>query len=235
LDDRGEIASGKRADLLLVKGDPTKDISATRDIVAVWKLGVKNDRNSYRTAIEKEADAAAKSALSPAPHGLGPGLISDFEDGKVGAKFGAGWSVSTDSIMGGKSSAEMNVVDGGAANSQHSLGVQGNVDGALPFAWAGAMFSPGEQVFAPANLSPKKELTFWAKGDGKTYRVMVFTESGGRIPAQQDFVAGKEWKQFTFPFSAFNGTDGHDLAAILFVGGPAAGKFDFQIDEVALK
>jgi imidazolonepropionase-like amidohydrolase len=38
LNDRGEIAPGKRADLLLVKGDPTHDITVTRDIVAVWKL-----------------------------------------------------------------------------------------------------------------------------------------------------------------------------------------------------
>jgi len=36
-------------------------------------------------------------------------------------------------------------------------------------------------------------------------------------------------------WGAFNGTDGHDVAAILFVGGPGAGKFDFQIDEVKLE
>ena len=53
LDDRGQIAVGKRADLLLVKGDPTQDITATRDIVSVWKLGVEDDRASYRAAIEK--------------------------------------------------------------------------------------------------------------------------------------------------------------------------------------
>jgi imidazolonepropionase-like amidohydrolase len=40
LDDRGSIAAGKRADLLLVEGDPTHDILATRQIVAVWKTGV---------------------------------------------------------------------------------------------------------------------------------------------------------------------------------------------------
>jgi imidazolonepropionase-like amidohydrolase len=38
--DRGRIAEGKRADLLLINGDPTIDIRATRDIVGVWKLGV---------------------------------------------------------------------------------------------------------------------------------------------------------------------------------------------------
>jgi imidazolonepropionase-like amidohydrolase len=40
LKDRGRIAPGLRADLLLVRGDPTSDITSTRDIVAVWKAGV---------------------------------------------------------------------------------------------------------------------------------------------------------------------------------------------------
>lgn len=42
--DRGRIAEGKRADLLLINGDPTVDIKATRDIVGVWKLGVQYAR-----------------------------------------------------------------------------------------------------------------------------------------------------------------------------------------------
>ncbi|MFI9385832.1 amidohydrolase family protein [Kutzneria sp. NPDC052558] len=39
LTDRGRIAPGLRADLLLVDGDPTTDISATRNIKAVWCAG----------------------------------------------------------------------------------------------------------------------------------------------------------------------------------------------------
>ena len=35
--DRGRIAPGLRADLLLVNGHPDEDIRATRDIVAVYK------------------------------------------------------------------------------------------------------------------------------------------------------------------------------------------------------
>jgi cytosine/adenosine deaminase-related metal-dependent hydrolase len=42
--DRGRIAKGARADLVLVEGDPTRDIRATRAIVAVWKLGVRVSR-----------------------------------------------------------------------------------------------------------------------------------------------------------------------------------------------
>ena len=37
--DRGRIRPGLRADLLLVDGDPTRDITATRRIVTVWKHG----------------------------------------------------------------------------------------------------------------------------------------------------------------------------------------------------
>ena len=35
LGDRGRVAPGQRADLLLVRGDPTTDILTTREIVAV--------------------------------------------------------------------------------------------------------------------------------------------------------------------------------------------------------
>ena len=38
--DRGRIQTGMRADLLLVDGDPSKDIRATRNIAAIWKRGV---------------------------------------------------------------------------------------------------------------------------------------------------------------------------------------------------
>ena len=51
LDDRGRIAPGLRADLLLVRGDPTVDILATRDIVAVIRGGVLVDREALAAEI----------------------------------------------------------------------------------------------------------------------------------------------------------------------------------------
>ena len=55
LNDRGRIAPGMRADLVLVRGDPTQDITATRDIVGVWKAGVRCDREAYRRQISSES------------------------------------------------------------------------------------------------------------------------------------------------------------------------------------
>ncbi|HEY7417619.1 MAG TPA: amidohydrolase family protein, partial [Ktedonobacteraceae bacterium] len=43
LTDRGLIRAGMRADLVLVEGDPTHEILATRNIVAVWKRGKRVD------------------------------------------------------------------------------------------------------------------------------------------------------------------------------------------------
>ena len=97
------IAPGKRADLLLVKGDPTQDITATRNIVSVWKLGVEDDRASYRAAIEKAKQEAAIAAQAAPPSDPARSLISDFDDGTPNAKFGTAWMLSTDSIAGGKS------------------------------------------------------------------------------------------------------------------------------------
>jgi imidazolonepropionase-like amidohydrolase len=44
--DRGRIEPGRRADLVLVNGDPLDDITATRDIRRIWKRGNDIDRDT---------------------------------------------------------------------------------------------------------------------------------------------------------------------------------------------
>ena len=233
LDDRGQIAPGRRADLLLVNGDPTTDITATRSIVAVWKAGVELDRESYRAALDKAKQSAAKNLASP-PAGSESGLISDFDDAETPrARFGSGWVISTDSFRGGQSTAQMKVVAGGAEGSKGALEIDGTIV-QNSIAWSGAMFFPGSAPMSPVNLSSRKAITFWARGDGKSYRLMVYSQSNGFIPKMQSFTATAEWKKITIPFSEFE-TDGHDVMGIFFGAWAEPGPFSLTIDNIKLE
>ncbi|RZQ60077.1 amidohydrolase family protein [Amycolatopsis suaedae] len=53
LDDRGVLAEGRRADLLLVDGDPTADVTHTRRIRTVWRGGVAHDRAAFGGSAEE--------------------------------------------------------------------------------------------------------------------------------------------------------------------------------------
>ena len=230
LRDRGRIASGLRADLVLVSGDPSTDITATRAIDGIWKEGIRADRKAFAKAV-----AAADAKAASEPTGATAGLVSDFESGNASTGFGAGWSVTTDAMANGKSEAAMKVVDGGANGSSRSFEISGTISPAVAYAWGGAMFSPGQQPMTPANLSSKKEVSFWARGDGKTYRAMIFAESKGYTPLVQNFVADSAWKEYVFPLSAFGGIDGRDIMALMFVGGPQPGLFRLQIDDIRFR
>jgi imidazolonepropionase-like amidohydrolase len=47
LADRGRVAAGQRADLVLVSGDPLSDITATRAIERIWRGGTACDRYAF--------------------------------------------------------------------------------------------------------------------------------------------------------------------------------------------
>ena len=220
LDDRGRIATGMRADLVLVDGDPTRDITATRAIVDVWKGGTRLDRQPPRV---ETAEA------------ISSGKISDFEDGRVSAAFGTGWQVSTDSMMGGSSEATMDVVKPGAGGSAGALQVTGEIKGGAPFAWAGAMFFPATTPMSPVDFSKFKELVFWARGDGREYQLMMFATQFGNIPQSQPFAAGPEWREVVIPLKAFGGMNGSDVRGILFSADPKPGRFSFAIDNVMFR
>jgi hypothetical protein len=164
-------------------------------------------------------------------------IVSNFDEGKVKAAYGM-WIPASDTMNGGKSTSKLDVVEPGAANTKGAMQVTGELVAGGPFIFAGALFSPGAAPMKPANLSKKNTISFWAKGDGKSYTLIVLTEArsgqSGEAPAMTSFTAGPEWKQYTFPFSTFE-TDGSDLSGIGFIRIQEPGKFQFQIDEVEIK
>jgi hypothetical protein len=129
----------------------------------------------------------------------------------------------------------MKVVAGGASGSKGALQISGTVEGKNPSRWAGVMFSPGPTAMAPSNLSSRKSISFWAKGDGKPASVMLFFQANGYMPARQSFTPGPEWKNFKFDLAAFDGCDGSGLMGLFFGASAELGPFAFQLDDVRLE
>jgi beta-glucosidase len=207
----------------------------------VFELMVGPSSDTTSTVLLTVAGAhgeTGRPALPPPPAGSESGMVSNFDEGKVAANYGM-WIPAGDSMNGGKSASTLNVLEPGAEGTKGALQVSGEVVGgtSVPFAFAGALYFPGAAPMQPVNLSGKKEISFWAKGDGKSYTLIVLTETrNGRNgpPAMTVFTAGPEWKQYTFPFSTFE-TDGSDLSGLGFVHVQESGKFQFEIDQLEIK
>ena len=232
LEGRGRVAVGLRADLVLVRGDPTADVTASRDIARVWKGGVTFDREAYVARMEEAR--AARAAVASAPP-RGPGPISDFEDG-MGAAFGAGWSETTDAMMGGKSTVTVAVEPAGGSRGGSALRITGEVVAGSPFPWSGAMVFPGAQPMAATNLSGAGGIAFLARGDGATYQVLLFHEAGGMAPSVVEFTAGTEWAEQVIPWARFGAAaDGRGVMGIAFVAGGPPRTFELRLDDVELR
>jgi hypothetical protein len=207
----------------------------------VYELMVGPSSDKTTTARLTVAGANGDTGLppkSPAPAGSESGMVSNFDDLKVAANYGT-WIGAGDTMNGGKSTATLDVVQPGADGTKGALQVTGEVIGGQsgPFSFAGALYSPGSTPMQPVNLSSKKTISFWAKGDGKSYMLVVLTEArngSNGPPAMTPFAAGPEWKQYTFPFSAFE-TDGSDLTGLGFIHPQEPGKFQFEIDQLEIK
>lgn len=232
LTDRGRIATGLRADLLLVDGDPTTEITATRAIAGVWK-------NGYAIARPKQAQA------SDAPVGASIGdarLISDFDatatpvNGMVPTRFGAGFSPTTDAMAGGASVVTVTRGAGGANGSTGALAVQGEVRTGFAYPWSGAMFFPAAVPMQPVDLSGRSTLVFRLRGDARPLQVMLF--SGVQMqamPSTRIVQVTGEWTEVRIPLSAFQGADLARVRGIAFTATFPVGAFAFQLDDVAVE
>ena len=98
-------------------------------------------------------------------------------------------------------------------------------------AWAGVIFFPGPGFWGPANLSSKETISFWTKGEAKTYLIALFTKSRGFMGSIKEFHAGAEWRLQSFPLADFEDIDPSELTGVFF-GGSDEGEFSFRIDDV---
>jgi imidazolonepropionase-like amidohydrolase len=222
---RGKIAPGYRADLVLLQGDPTIDIEQTRAIAQVWKNGFAVPRARF-----------PKTTVAP-PAAVGSqGLISDFESGEALVNFGSGWFPTTDQMAGGASIVTLKNSNSGALNSRSALIVAGEIKPGFAFPWSGAMWFPQKTPMSPANYSKYRELVFYVKGDNRSYNVMLFSGSEAQsIPQTQSFKTSASWQQVRLSLAEFAGADLAQLRGIAFTAGDEPGIFQFEIDQIEIR
>ena len=223
LTDRGRIAVGMRADLIMVSGNPTKNITDTRNIDFIWKNGFRLLRNKTSEPVAQVASYAPSV------------IISDFEQEKISSRYGKGWVITTDKPMNGESEAQIKLVSNGVHNSKGALQVMGQIKLGFSFPWAGAFFAAGEKAMQPINYTKAEELVFWAKGDGRQYNVMAFSSTQGGVPPTQTFTAGAEWKQIRLPLASFDGLELSQVIGFSFNASAPQGEFHFLIDDVEIR
>jgi imidazolonepropionase-like amidohydrolase len=226
LADRGLVKPGLRADLLLVDGDPTTDVTATRSIVAIWKNGVPVDR----TLAAADKPAAERAPTAPDT------LISDFDAGDLKVSFGQTWVVTTDAMAGGGSTATEVWQANGADGSKGAMHVQGTIAGSLPYAWAGTLFMPGAQPFAAVDFSRRKTLVFKVRGPQRMLSAMIFSGAATqRMPATVEFPVTPGWTEVRLPLAGFGGADPARVRGIAITAGVPAGPFEFDLDDVRVE
>lgn len=216
IDDRGRIAPGYLADLLLVEGDLEIDLKHSTHFITIWKDGYLVDRS---------AGIRPDSVAPVAPE---EPLIADFENGIV-ANFGFGWQSTTDQIAGGASTAELSIKDG-------SLAVDGIVKRGAAYPWAGAIFYPGAGPMQPMDFSDRTVLRFRVRGDGRNYFVMLFgATSVAAAPPSVPFTTSTEWTLVEIPLARFGSPNPGIIAGLAFVAQPPpVGTFSFELDDVEI-
>lgn len=231
LGQRGRIANGYKADLLLVDGNPGMDINAIRQIVEVWKDGmpVSARRLAQQQKVQQESAAAQANPALPLPP---EGRISLFGKDKLASPFGLGWMASTDAQLGGKSVSHLTLLDD-TINGQPVLKVETGIRAGFPWPFAGLALLAGSDMMHGVNLSNARVLRFRVQGDGKRYKVSMLSP-GMSIPAALEFGTTAQWQEITLKLADFTGVDSRNLSMVSFGAGPELGEYRFNISDIRL-
>lgn len=228
LDDRGTIEKGKRADLVLVAGEPWKNISDVRKTDRVFVDGVQ-----VHGPGTKLPPANARKSM-PVIKAKGP-LIDDFENPARSSLD----TLRMGDMDGGvdRTVQVFQVINRTAADHALSLGAKMS---AKDDANAGVIIPLSRGSVEPVDVTAFKGVRFELRGDGGAYDLGLNTQNG-RWTAQ--VASGSEWRTVEVPFSAlkreagrFGGSGpwtGDDVLEVTIDGGrPAGQKMWLEIDNV---
>jgi len=228
LADRGTIEAGKRADIVLIKGEPWVNIADVRNTQDVFIDG----KQVIGPGISLPA-ANSEKAMAPIKTGA---LIDDFEADRS----------SLDTLR-------LDDMDGGIDRTVQISQTIAREDGAGKALSLSAMMAEKDDPSAgviiplsrgsvePVDASAFKGLKFEVRGDGGAYELEVNTLNGRWV---YPVTAGTEWKTVEVPFSALKPGEGRggakgpwtakDLLQVEFGGSrPAASTLWLEVDNVS--
>lgn len=205
LADRGCLNPGCRADLLIVDGDPSRDIEATARLEAVWKNGRAME---FATTAEDETKPLVAGAQVPV------NLLSETDR----------WMAAADDYMGGSSQSSIAWIEGDAART---LKVDAQVSEGHAFPYAGAMWFPNEVPMQPVDHSASERLRIEIqRADGEVEVLFFSGQSQSVPPARVPLQPGGE---VTIELTAVPGLDPGRLRAIGVFAGGRPREIDFNI------
>lgn len=217
LPERGVIAPGARADLVIVDGNPVTNILDSRSITHVFKNGAK---------VERDPNAAATNQM------LARGDLSDFEE-RLNAPIGYVWRATDDRDFGGKSVATIEHLAPSVDAPRGALRVRADVKSGFQFPWAGTFF--GASDAQPRQLPSGATLTLRLRGTPGTYRVMVFNAGSAGAPPTANVTVSDVWQVEQIEINSLAGVDMKGFAGFAIVAGPSAGEFTFDVSDIALR
>ena len=198
-----------------------------------------NSSDAAATTGEASTSTAAATADTGPPLGVpapAAAEIAGFDNGSAQAPYGMGIQPGGDEFQGGKSTATQQLVDGGANGSKGALEVTGEVRPGTQYPSAGAYFFPeGPPTQGLMDYSGKKTLSFYARGDGKQYTLLVLSGTPVRMPPLMlNFTAGSEWQKHEFKIAGLGAADWQRVRLIGWMQ-TNQGAFRFQLDDIRLE
>jgi hypothetical protein len=218
--DRGTIAPGLAADLLLVEGAPHENIADLMRISRVFLNGRELERGVLKNAIQSPD-------LTPMAAREVPALLDDFERADGRSRLDTLWMNNTD---GGHDHAKMSYQRTLRKPGDHALTVLAEMsEKERPLALMVLPLSRGG--VEPVDISGYKAIEFETRGDGK-YALALLRRSGtGARSKPLEFEANPEWRKVSLPLAE----PYTDLLSLQFrMERPASEKVWLELDNIRL-
>jgi ABC-2 type transport system permease protein len=208
-------------------------------LISMGVIGNQSTAVAAAGASKSDADAATAAKGSAAPAGVAAPaepLIAAFDAGSRDAVYGIGWVESSDTVVGGSSTAAIRVIEGGAQSSTGALEIDGTIRPGFQWPFAGAIFFPaGPPMKGMMDYSSRKTLAFHVRGDGGKYVATFFsTADPNSIPSSFPFEAGPEWREIRVPLEDYV-VDRTRVRGIMIGSNGPEGHFRLQIDNVRIE